>query len=129
MHLESSVIFENTVADVFSKVTDIKKRNWRSDLKVVKGIDDNNFIEYSKKNYPTFYTITKSTKNKTYELDFTNNKVEGHITYSFKKEENKTNVMVAAELTLVETKFAVLTKQKLKSQWKKFIEDLSRIEK
>lgn len=126
MHLESSIILDDKVASVFNKITDIKNVNWRSDLNVTKGIDDNNFIEYSKKNYPTFYTITKKTKNKTYELDFTNNKVEGHITYSFKKEEDKMNVTVIADVTFVDAKFKMIAKQKLKNQWKKFIADLSK---
>ncbi len=127
MHLESSIVLDDTVAHIYTKLTDIDKCNWRSDLKVVKGIDDNNFIEYSKKDYPTFYTIIKKTKNKIYELDFTNNKVEGHIMYSFKKEEDKTYVTVVADITFVEAKFKMVAKQKLKNQWKKFIDDLSRI--
>ncbi len=127
MHLESSIVLEDTVAHIYTKLTDIHNCNWRSDLKVIKGIDDNNFIEYSKKDYPTFYTITKKTKNKTYELDFTNNKAEGHIIYSFKKEEDKTNVTVVADVTFVDAKFKIVAKQKLKNQWKKFIDDLSRI--
>lgn len=126
MHLESSIILNDKVSNVFNKVIDIKNVNWRSDLNVIKGIDDNNFIEYSKKNYPTFYTVLKNTKNKAYELEFINNKVEGHIKYSFKKEEDKTNVTVILDVTFVNAKFKVIAKQKLKNQWKRFIVDLSK---
>lgn len=127
MHLESNVIVEDTVAHVFNKVTDIKNTNWRSDLNVIKGIDENNFIEYSKKDYPTFYTILKNVKNKTYELEFTNNKVEGHITYTFKKEETKTNLSIMVDLTLVDAKFKMIVKQKLKKDWNKFVSDLQKL--
>lgn len=126
MHLESSILLDDKVAHVFNKVTDIKNVNWRSDLNVIKGIDDNNFIEYSKKDYPTFYTVLRNTRNKTYELEFTNNKVEGHIKYSFKKEEDKTNVTVTLDITLINSKFKMVAKQKLKNQWKRFIADLSK---
>ena len=126
MHLESNIILEDTIANIYKKITDIRNTSWRSDLKVVKGIDDNNFIEYSKKDYPTFYTVLKNVKNKTYELEFTNNKVEGHILYILKKEDNKTNLSITVDLTLVDAKIKMLAKQKLKKQWSKFVSDLSK---
>ncbi len=126
MHLESNIILEDTIANIYKKITDIHNTSWRSDLKVVKGIDDNNFIEYSKKDYPTFYTVLKNVKNKTYELEFTNNKVEGHILYILKKEDNKTNLSITVDLTLVDAKIKMLAKQKLKKQWSKFVSDLSK---
>ncbi len=126
MHLESNIILEDTIANIYKKITDIHNTSWRSDLKVVKGIDDNNFIEYSKKDYPTFYTVLKNVKNKTYELEFTNNKVEGHIMYILKKEDNKTNLSITVDLTLVDAKIKMLAKQKLKKQWSKFVSDLSK---
>ena len=126
MHLESNIILEDTIANIYKKITDIHNTSWRSDLKLVKGIDDNNFIEYSKKDYPTFYTVLKNVKNKTYELEFTNNKVEGHILYILKKEDNKTNLSITVDLTLVDAKIKMLAKQKLKKQWSKFVSDLSK---
>lgn len=126
MHLESSVVLDDKVANVFKKITDIKNVNWRSDLNVIKGIDDNNFIEYSKKGYPTFYTVLKSTRNKSYELEFTNNKVEGYIKYFLKKEEDKTNIIVTLDITFVNAKFKMIAKHKLKKEWNKFISDLSK---
>ena len=126
MHLESNIILEDTIANIYKKITDIHNTSWRSDLKVVKGIDDNNFIEYSKKDYPTFYTVLKNVKNKTYELEFTNNKVEGHILYILKKEDYKTNLSITVDLTLVDAKIKMLAKQKLKKQWSKFVSDLSK---
>lgn len=126
MHLESNIELEDTVANIYKKITDIHNTSWRSDLKVVKGIDDNNFIEYSKKDYPTFYTVLKTVKNKNYELEFTNNKVEGHIAYTLKKEDTKTNLSIIVDLTLVDAKIKMIAKQKLKKQWSKFVEDLTR---
>ena len=126
MHLESNIILEDTIANIYKKITDIHNTSWRSDLKVVKGIDDNNFIEYSKKDYPTFYTVLKNVQNKPYELEFTNNKVEGHILYILKKEDNKTNLSITVDLTLVDAKIKMLAKQKLKKQWSKFVSDLSK---
>ena len=59
-------------------------------------------------------------------MEFTNNKVEGHILYILKKEDNKTNLSITVDLTLVDAKIKMLAKQKLKKQWSKFVSDLSK---
>ena len=43
-------------------ITDNTNYLWRSDLSKIEIVDDKHFIEYTKKNYPTFFTITSKKK-------------------------------------------------------------------
>ena len=51
-------------------ITDNTNYSWRSSLSKVVMIDEENFIEYNKKNYPTYFTITAKEKLKEYRFDF-----------------------------------------------------------
>ncbi|MEI3507595.1 MAG: hypothetical protein V8R01_00380 [Bacilli bacterium] len=39
-------------------VTNNEDYLWRSDLSTIEIIDDTHFVEYTKKGYPTYFTIT-----------------------------------------------------------------------
>lgn len=50
--------FNCEVQKVFQTVTDNHNCAWRSDLSKIAIIDDKHFVEYTKKDYPTYFTIT-----------------------------------------------------------------------
>ena len=47
-------------------ITDNSNYVWRSDLSKIEIIDDTHFVEYTKNNFPTYFTITSKEKLKEY---------------------------------------------------------------
>lgn len=98
---------------------------WRSDLSKIEVIDDKNFIEYAKNNYPTYFTITKKEKLKEYSFDIKNTNINGKWTGIFKELSNG-NVEVDFTEKIESSNYIIkiLIKQYLKSMQKKYIRDL-----
>lgn len=53
-------------------ITDNSNYKWRTDLSKIEIIDETHFIEYTKNNFPTYFTITAKEKSKEYKLDLKN---------------------------------------------------------
>ena len=53
-------------------ITDNSNYKWRTDLSKIEIIDENHFIEYTKNNFPTYFTITAKEKLKEYKFDLEN---------------------------------------------------------
>lgn len=51
-------IFHNDIRYVWNVVTSLENFQWRSDLKKIEIISDNQFVEYTKNGYATTFTIT-----------------------------------------------------------------------
>lgn len=47
---------------LWDKITDNNDYSWRSDIKRIEIIDDTHFVEYTKKDYPTYFTILSKEK-------------------------------------------------------------------
>ncbi len=127
MRFEGIVMLEESITRSYANLTDCTNCIWRREIKEIKPIDEKHFIEYSLKDYPTFFTVLKKTKNKTYELEFSNNEMEGNIRYQFSKEEKKTKIEVFLDVQWVSERNHLLAKSRLKKHWKDFLRDLEKV--
>lgn len=66
-----------SIKKVWSIMTNNKAYSWRSDISSIKIIDDTRFIEYTKKGYPTAFTITAKVECKEYRFKMKNSNMDG----------------------------------------------------
>ena len=57
-------------------ITDNSNYKWRSDLSKIEIIDETHFVEYTKNNLPTYFTITSKIKLKEYKFDLENDNLK-----------------------------------------------------
>ena len=99
--------------------------SWRSDLSKIEIIDDTHFIEYTKNNYPTNFTITSKIKLKQYEFNLENTNMKGKWTGTFIELENGIiEIVFKEEIQPNNFIIKLLAKPYLKFQQKKYIQDL-----
>lgn len=89
--------FKCDINKLWNIITDNTKYNWRSDLSIIEIISENQFIEYTKNNFPTHFTITLIDHLKEYRFSLSNSNIEGNWIGTFKLMPNN-NV----EITLTE---------------------------
>lgn len=108
-------------------ITDNTNYLWRSDLAKIEVIDNNNFIEYAKNNYPTYFTITKKEKLKEYQFNLKNSNLEGKWVGKFKELSNgNIELEFTEELEIKNFIMKLLAKPYLKSQQKRYMKDLKK---
>lgn len=76
------------IEKLWNIITDNTAFAWRSDLSKIEITDDKHFIEYTKNNYPTYFTITLKERPKEYRLDIENTNFKGKWTGIFKELDN-----------------------------------------
>ena len=64
-------------------ITDNANFTWRSDLSKIVIVDEKHFIEYTKNNFPTYFTITSKIKLKEYKFDLENNNFKRKMDWYF----------------------------------------------
>ena len=62
---------------VWDTVTNLKDFSWRSDLKDVRIIDENNFIEITKNGVETYFRITECIKYQSWIFEIENKNIKG----------------------------------------------------
>ncbi len=108
-------------------ITDNSNYSWRSDLSKIEVIDDIHFIEYTKNNYPTYFTITSKKKLKIYQFDMENTNMKGHWTGIFKILSNgNIEVEFIEEVEVSNPLMKLLAKSYLKRTQKRYIKDLEK---
>ena len=103
-------------------ITDNANFTWRSDLSKIVIVDEKHFIEYTKNNFPTYFTITSKIKLKEYKFDLENNNLKGKWIGIFKELPNG-NIELDFTDNLI---MKLLAKPYLKSQQKRYMEDLEK---
>lgn len=119
--------FHCNIEKLWNIITDNTKYTWRSDLSKIEIIDNTHFIEYSKNNYPTYFTITSKVDLKEYKFDIENSNIKGKWIGIFKKLDNG-NVLLDFTEKIETNKFIMklFTKPYLKNQQKRYMKDLER---
>lgn len=119
--------FNCNIQKLWNLITDNTNYTWRSDLSKIEIIDDKHFIEYSKKNYPTYFTITSKINLKEYKFDIENSNIKGKWIGIFKESDNG-NVQLdfTEEIETNNIIMKLLSKPYLKSQQKRYINDLEK---
>ena len=108
-------------------ITDNSNYVWRSDLSKIKIIDDTHFVEYTKNNFPTYFTILSKEKLKEYKFDLKNANLKGKWIGIFKELPNgNIELDFTEEIEVISFIMKLLAKSYLKSQQKRYMRDLER---
>ena len=108
-------------------ITDNSNYEWRSDLSKIEIIDDTHFVEYTKNNFPTYFTITSKEKLKEYKFDLKNANLKGKWIGIFKELPNgNIELDFTEEIEVNSFIMKLLAKSYLKSQQKRYMRDLER---
>lgn len=119
--------FNCDIEKLWNIITDNTKYTWRSDLSKIEIIDDKHFIEYSKNNFPTYFTITSKISLKEYKFDIENSNIKGKWIGIFEELDNG-NVQLdfTEEIETNNIIIKLLAKPYLKSQQKRYMNDLEK---
>ena len=108
-------------------ITDNANFAWRSDLSKIEIIDNTHFVEYTKKNFPTYFTIISKEKLKVYKFELKNENLKGKWTGIFKERPNgNIELDFTEEIEVNSFIMKMLAKFYLKSQQKRYMRDLER---
>ena len=108
-------------------ITDNSNYVWRSDLSKIEIIDDTHFVEYTKNNFPTYFTITSKEKLKEYKFDLENTNLKGKWIGIFKELPNgNIKLDFTEEIEVNSFIMKLLAKSYLKSQQKRYMRDLEK---
>lgn len=108
-------------------ITDNTNFTWRSDLSKIVIVDDKHFIEYTKNNVPTYFTITSKGKLKEYKFELKNDNLKGKWIGIFKELPNgNIELDFTEEIEVNSFIMKLLAKFYLKSQQKRYMRDLER---
>lgn len=109
---------------VWEVVTDVEHYTWRSDLSRTEVINDKQFIEYTKEDYPTTFTITATEPYKCWEFDMENSNMEGHWIGIFTSRDGETEIDFTEHVTVKKFFMKPFIKSYLKKQQAQFVSDL-----
>ena len=108
-------------------ITDNANFTWRSDLSKIEIIDETHFIEYTKNNFPTYFTITAKEKLKEYKFDLENDNIKGKWVGTFKELPNgNIELEFTEEIEVNNLIMKLLAKSYLKGQQKRYMRDLEK---
>lgn len=119
-------VFQSDIQRVWEVVTSLKNYSWRSDLSRIEILNENQFVEYTKDNYPTTFTITKTEPYKRWEFDMENSNMKGHWTGIFTEADGNTEIDFTEEVTAKKVIMKPFVKSYLKKQQELYISDLKR---
>ena len=108
-------------------ITDNANFAWRSDLSKIEIIDNTHFVEYTKKNFPTYFTIISKENLKVYKFELKNENLKGKWIGIFKELPNgNIELDFTEEIEVNSFIMKMLAKFYLKSQQKRYMRDLER---
>ena len=112
---------------VWNIVTVNSNYAWRSDLSRIEIVDNKHFMEYSKNNFPTHFTITTKDHLKEYSFEMKNDNIKGRWTGLFKRLDNNNTLLdFTEEIETSNPIMKLLAKPYLKSQQKRYLRDLAK---
>ena len=99
---------------------------WRSDLSKTEVLNESQFIEYTKENYPTTFTITATESYHRWEFDMDNSNMSGHWIGIFSSKDHGTEIDFTEHVTARKFFMKPFVKAYLKKQQRQFVSDLKK---
>ena len=119
-------IIKCDIAKVWQTVLAVEKCQWRSDLSKTIVINEKQFIEYTKKGYPTTFTVTSTELYQRWEFDMDNSNMKGHWIGIFTSKGEETEIEFTEHVISKKFYLKPFVKFYLKNQQKQYIEDLKK---
>lgn len=118
--------FPYSLQKVWDTVTSLHDISWRSDLGKVQVLSSTKFIEYTKRGYPTTFTVTEMQPYQRWEFDMENQNIKGHWTGIFSYENGETTICFTEVVVAKKLFMKPLVKIYLKKQQQTYISDLQK---
>lgn len=110
---------------VWNLVLDVKNYSaWRSDLSKTEVINEMRFVEYTKDDYPTTFTVTKIEPYRCWEFDMENSNMKGHWIGIFTSKGNETEIDFTEYVEAKKFFMKPFVKAYLKKQQAQFVQDM-----
>lgn len=115
------------IHDVYRVVLNVNEYDkWRSDLSKVKILNKTQFVEYTKENYATTFTITRTDPLTCWEFDIDNINMSGHWSGVFKPCGNQTEIIFTEQVHVKKRLMKLFARFYLKKQQIQFVKDLKK---
>lgn len=120
--------FSSPIEKVFEIVCDNQHTAWRSDLDHVEVIDELHFIEYTKQNQATTFTITDKVEHTYYAFTMENAMFHGTWTGTFSQEDGRTKIVFTEHIFVHNPILRILSYlfMNLKKMQKQYTDDLKK---
>lgn len=112
---------------VWNKVTDLNDFVWRSDLKNIRIIDDNKFVEISKDGIETYFEVTECIQNQCWSFEIENQNIKGTWVGKFYSHGDKTTLDFTENIVSKKLIFKPFIGSYLKKQQKLYFRDLKKV--
>lgn len=124
--VNAKATFHKDIKEVWNLVTSLQNQKWRSDISHIEVIDKSNFIEYTKDNYSTNFTITALETYKRYEFIMENTNMKGRWIGLFHFENGITSIDFTEHVEAKKFFMKPFVKSYLKKQQASYIADLNK---
>lgn len=119
--------FCSPIETVWNVVTDNTTYAWRSDVARIEVSDDgNSFVEFTKDEFKTQFTITMKKPYERYEFDMKNKNINGHWIGIFSKDGSGTKIEFTEEVEVANPIMNLFVKSYLKKQQVTYVADLKK---
>ena len=120
--------FSSDIVKVWNTVTDNRRHTWRSDLsKIEISGDGKTFIEYTKRGFPTIFTVTWEQFPERYVFNMQNQHLSGRWTGDFVRDGEGTRVEFSEEVTVKNPVFNLFAGFYLKKKQAAYVRDLRKV--
>lgn len=112
------------IEKVWDKVTDLSDFGWRSDIKGIKIIDDNKFVEITKDGIETNFKFVECTKHQCWSFEIENANIKGTWIGKFYSNGDKTTLDFTENIIFKKFIFKPFVGLYLRKQQKLYFKDL-----
>ncbi|RHU07481.1 MULTISPECIES: SRPBCC family protein [Erysipelotrichaceae] len=116
---------KSNIKDVWEIVTSLDNYAWRSDISRIEIVNEKQFIEYTKDDYPTTFTIIVKEPYR-YEFDMDNSNMSGHWTGIFNQLADGVEIDFTEDVTAKKVFMKPFVKGYLKKQQETYVNDLKK---
>ncbi|MBO5372607.1 MAG: SRPBCC family protein [Lachnospiraceae bacterium] len=115
------------IQSVWEIVTSLDNYAWRSNIKKIEVLNANEFVEYTKEDYKTKFTVTCAEPYQRWEFDLENDRIKGHWMGIFAEHKKETTIEFTEEIYAKKLYLKPFIKMYLKKQQEIYIADLKNV--